>query len=291
MGHAGAIVSGSQGTAAGEGRGARGEGRPRRPHADRGRRDRRRDARRPDRLAARRRSSARSWLRTRSDLLRPRRPVARHRRRRRPARRRRRAPSQNDPAGTTAYGTVDRLPPAARVDRRAARRRARAGDRHQRLDAGRRVPVRRSSSSAGDAVVVERPTYDRTLLSLRDARRRRARRSTLETDGIDVDGARARCSPTGARPKLAHIIPNFQNPAGYTLSLEKRARAARAGRRARLHDLRGRPVRRRCASRGEPLPTMLVARRRPTTRRLRVVVLQDGLPRHPRRLPGRPGRR
>jgi DNA-binding transcriptional MocR family regulator len=26
----------------------------------------------------------------------------------------------------------------------------------------------------------------------------------------------------GARPKLAHIIPNFQNPAGYTLSAEKR---------------------------------------------------------------------
>src|ERR671929_170126 len=26
----------------------------------------------------------------------------------------------------------------------------------------------------------------------------------------------------GARPKLAHIIPNFQNPAGCTLSLEKR---------------------------------------------------------------------
>ncbi|MBV9413827.1 MAG: aminotransferase class I/II-fold pyridoxal phosphate-dependent enzyme, partial [Solirubrobacterales bacterium] len=28
----------------------------------------------------------------------------------------------------------------------------------------------------------------------------------------------------GARPKLAHIIPNFQNPAGYTLSGAKRER-------------------------------------------------------------------
>jgi DNA-binding transcriptional MocR family regulator len=27
----------------------------------------------------------------------------------------------------------------------------------------------------------------------------------------------------GLRPKLAHVIPNFQNPAGYTLSAEKRA--------------------------------------------------------------------
>jgi 2-aminoadipate transaminase len=27
---------------------------------------------------------------------------------------------------------------------------------------------------------------------------------------------------SGLRPKLAHVIPNFQNPAGYTLSLDKR---------------------------------------------------------------------
>ncbi len=29
---------------------------------------------------------------------------------------------------------------------------------------------------------------------------------------------------TAVHPKLAHIIPNFQNPAGYTLSAEKRTR-------------------------------------------------------------------
>ena len=46
MGHAGAIVSGTPGTAAGEGRGARGQGRPRRPHADRGLRHRGGDPRR-----------------------------------------------------------------------------------------------------------------------------------------------------------------------------------------------------------------------------------------------------
>ena len=32
------------------------------------------------------------------------------------------------------------------------------------------------------------------------------------------------CSLAGTRPKLAHIIPNFQNPAGYTLSAAKRER-------------------------------------------------------------------
>src|SRR5918998_497352 len=45
----------------------------------------------------------------------------------------------------------------------------------------------------------------------------------LETDGIDTD-ALASLLETGVRPKLAHVIPNFQNPAGHTLSAEKRGR-------------------------------------------------------------------
>ncbi|MHB8491723.1 MAG: aminotransferase-like domain-containing protein [Solirubrobacteraceae bacterium] len=72
----------------------------------------------------------------------------------------------------------------------------------------------------GDEVVVERPTYDRTLLSLRH-RGARLHAVELEHDGIDTD-ALAALLAGGARPKLAHIIPNFQNPAGYTLSLLKR---------------------------------------------------------------------
>jgi DNA-binding transcriptional MocR family regulator len=76
--------------------------------------------------------------------------------------------------------------------------------------------------SAGDMVIVELPTYDRTLLSLRD-RGADVRMIELETDGIDVS-ALERVLLTGAKPKLAHIIPNFQNPAGYTLSLDKRER-------------------------------------------------------------------
>ncbi|MDE3071068.1 MAG: aminotransferase class I/II-fold pyridoxal phosphate-dependent enzyme, partial [Acidobacteriota bacterium] len=72
----------------------------------------------------------------------------------------------------------------------------------------------------GDEVVVERPTYDRTLLSLRH-RGARLHAVELEHDGIDV-AALGALVDGGARPKLAHIIPNFQNPAGYTLSLAKR---------------------------------------------------------------------
>ena len=74
----------------------------------------------------------------------------------------------------------------------------------------------------GDAVVVEAPTYDRTLLGLRELGAE-ILAIPLEDDGIDV-GALATALDEGARPKLAHIIPNFQNPAGCTLSLEKRKR-------------------------------------------------------------------
>jgi 2-aminoadipate transaminase len=74
----------------------------------------------------------------------------------------------------------------------------------------------------GDTVVVEAPTYDRTLLGLRE-RGADILAIPLEPDGIDVE-ALARALEAGARPKLAHIIPNFQNPAGYTLSLDKRRR-------------------------------------------------------------------
>jgi DNA-binding transcriptional MocR family regulator len=83
----------------------------------------------------------------------------------------------------------------------------------------------------GDAVVVERPTYDRTLLSLRN-RGADVRMVELEPDGIDT-AALGRLLAAGAQPKLAHIIPNFQNPAGYTLSGPKRERLLEL---AREHD-------------------------------------------------------
>src|SRR3954466_14233911 len=62
--------------------------------------------------------------------------------------------------------------------------------------------------SPGDAVVVEAPTYDRTLLNLRN-RGADIRMVALETDGIDTAALEALLRD-GIRPKLAHIIPNFQ---------------------------------------------------------------------------------
>jgi len=73
---------------------------------------------------------------------------------------------------------------------------------------------------AGDDVIVEKPTYDRTLLNLQNLGGK-VHQVTIEPDGIDVAELKGLLE-AGLRPKLAHIIPNYQNPAGVTLSLEKR---------------------------------------------------------------------
>jgi DNA-binding transcriptional MocR family regulator len=128
---------------------------------------------------------------------------------------------ESDPAGTTAYGTSVGYP----------RLRAWIADRHQ--VEPERVLVTNGSMQAdaflfeqlvgaGDEVIVERPTYDRTLLSLKE-RGAKIHAVELEPDGIDTDALASLLSGAhAAQPQLAHIIPNFQNPAGYTLSPAKR---------------------------------------------------------------------
>ncbi len=126
---------------------------------------------------------------------------------------------ESDPAGSTAYGTSIGYP----------RLRAWIADKHG--VEPERVLVTNGSMQAdaflfeqlvksGDEVIVERPTYDRTLLSLRD-RGAKLHPVELQPDGIDTE-ALATLLDGAVSPKLAHIIPNFQNPAGYTLSLSKR---------------------------------------------------------------------
>ena len=73
----------------------------------------------------------------------------------------------------------------------------------------------------GDRVVVEQPSYDRTLLLLEQLGVEFVP-VALEEDGIDVN-AIEKALESGPI-KLAHIIPNFHNPAGCTLSGEKRRR-------------------------------------------------------------------
>ena len=182
------------------------------------------------------------------------------------------APSPQDPGGLTAYGTsVGYLPLREWI-----------ADKHG--VAPEHVIVTNGSMQAdaflfdalvspGDTVIVELPTYDRTLLSLRN-RGADVRMVELEPDGIDV-AALERVLATGARPKLAHIIPNFQNPAGYTLSLAKRERLLELAREYELRGVRGRPVRRAALHRRAAADDALDG---PGERRLRLVVLQDGRP-------------
>ena len=127
----------------------------------------------------------------------------------------------NDPAGTVSYGTsIGYVPLREWIAE------------HHGVDPARVLVTNGSMQAdaflfetlvhAGDAVVTDRPTYDRTLLSLR-GRGADVHMVELQEDGIDVD-ALARDLEGGLTPKLAHIIPNFQNPAGYTLAEGKRDR-------------------------------------------------------------------
>jgi DNA-binding transcriptional MocR family regulator len=124
-----------------------------------------------------------------------------------------------DPVGITAYGTSVGYPPLRKW----------IADKHG--VAPEQVLVTNGSMQAdaflfnqlvspGDAVVVERPTYDRTLLNLRQLGAE-VHQVAMDPDGINVDELRALLE-SGVRPKLAHVIPNYQNPAGVTLSLAKR---------------------------------------------------------------------
>ncbi len=73
--------------------------------------------------------------------------------------------------------------------------------------------------SDGDRVVVEQPTYDRTLLLLQQAGADISGAS-LSSDGVEVSEIES--ATAQGEVKLVHVIPNFHNPAGCTLSMEKR---------------------------------------------------------------------
>ena len=84
----------------------------------------------------------------------------------------------------------------------------------------------------------------------------------------------------GRRPKFIYTIPNFQNPAGVTMSLPRRRRLVEVARERELLVLEDNPYG-LLRYEGEPLPTLLLARRR-RVRHLPRHVLEDPLPRRPR---------
>jgi DNA-binding transcriptional MocR family regulator len=161
---------------------------------------------------------------------------------------------QNDPAGITGYGTAIGYP---KLRQWIADKYGVATD---------NVIVTNGSMQAdaflfellvkeGDTVVVEKPTYDRTLKTLGRYRHADVEMIDLEPDGIDVEQLRARLRD-GLRPKLAHVIPNFQNPAGYSLSAQKRSELLALAQEYDFYIFEDDPYVELRFS-GEPLPTML----------------------------------
>jgi 2-aminoadipate transaminase len=125
----------------------------------------------------------------------------------------------NDPAGTTAYGTAVGYVPLRKL----------LAEKHGVTP--EHVIVTNGSMQAdaflfdelvspGTQVVVERPSYDRTLLGLSE-RGAELTAIPIEADGIDTAALRTALEG-GLRPAFAHIIPNYQNPGGCSLSLAKR---------------------------------------------------------------------
>jgi 2-aminoadipate transaminase len=158
-----------------------------------------------------------------------------------------------DPGGVTAYGTSVGYPPLREW---VARRHG--------VDVERVLLTNGSLQAdallfehlvrAGDPVVVEKPTYDRTLLNLRTLGAQ-VHQVTLDAAGIDVDELR-KLLESGVRPKLAHVIPNYQNPAGVTLSADRRATLLSLAGEYRFTVFEDDPYA-EIRFRGEPLPSML----------------------------------
>ena len=88
----------------------------------------------------------------------------------------------------------------------------------------------------GDVVLAEAPSYPGAMRTIR------AQGARLETVPVDADGLRPEAlaetmealSRSGARPKLLYTIPNFHNPTGATLSLERRRAVLEIAQRHRL---------------------------------------------------------
>jgi DNA-binding transcriptional MocR family regulator len=159
----------------------------------------------------------------------------------------------NDPAGMTAYGTAVGYVPLRKL----------LAEKHGVKPEN--VVVTNGSMQAdaflfdelvdakGTQVVIEKPSYDRTILGLVE-RGADITAIELQADGIDVVALRAALEG-GIRPKFAHIIPNFSNPGGSTLPLEKRKELVALAAEYDFLIFEDDPYR-DVRFRGEPLPSM-----------------------------------
>jgi 2-aminoadipate transaminase len=110
----------------------------------------------------------------------------------------------------------------------------------------------------GDVIVAEAPTYPGAVPAF-CAYEADVVQIPMDADGMRVDELEAtldRLEAEGRRPKFIYTIPNFQNPAGVTLSLPRRRRLVEVAHERELLVLEDNPYG-LLRYEGEPLPTLL----------------------------------
>lgn len=104
----------------------------------------------------------------------------------------------------------------------------------------------------GNAVIVEKPTYDRAI-TIFDRAGAQVVGVKLEKDGVSLEGFEK--AITEHHPKLFYTIPDFQNPTGTTTSREKRKEVAIMAKDHGVTVVEDSPYR-RLRYRGEEKPTV-----------------------------------
>jgi 2-aminoadipate transaminase len=109
----------------------------------------------------------------------------------------------------------------------------------------------------GDVIVAEAPTYPGAVPTF-SAYQADVEQIEMDADGMPIDALEStldRLQSEGRRPKFIYTIPNFQNPAGVTMSLARRRRLVEVARERELLVLEDNPYG-LLRYEGEPLPTL-----------------------------------
>ena len=271
MGHAGAIISGTSGTAPGEEGGARGRRRHGRDDADRGRAARRRADRGSRVISFARGVPAPECLPV-EELAECARAVL-----------------LADGRTILSYGSPSGYEPLRDwIAERHGVERERVFVTNGGLQGF--VFFAQRFCRRGARVLVEQPTYDRPLKILRELGAEIVPLA-MDEEGLRPDALEAALAD-GPKPAFLYTIPTFQNPSGRTLSTDRRRRIVEI---VRAHDLLVLEDDPYGLVRFEGEPRAVAARARGRrARRLHVVVLEDGGARRPGRLlhpPARSARR
>ena len=115
----------------------------------------------------------------------------------------------------------------------------------------------RTFVNPGDTILAEGPTYPGAVPSF-TTYEARVEHIPLDDDGLRVDlveEAMVRLAAEGRAPKLLYTIPNFQNPGGVTMSLERRERLIEIAHRHELLIVEDNPYG-QIRFEGDPVPSL-----------------------------------